>query len=197
MLSELFQQAKQIEKLINRISDTLRSRQLIEMLIQDRIANPEQPIVAGLLAAAQSIKSAPIILYGLREYIDSRLEAMYPGQDIRSELLPEKEAIESRPQDWLSVGDVLIGYGGVTHDERGPRVIVEALEDGYTWRYLAEPEMEARPARFDRFFQRRDWVKCELASDTLEEQLQEISEMQTTEIAALEAVFNQLSSREF
>jgi hypothetical protein len=196
-LESLFSQSKEIEKLINKISDLLRSKGLIDFFVNDRIDNPENPKVVGILAAAESLKSYPIVMYGLREFVDATLETLYPGQNIRSELLPLKEELESRPTDWVSEGDVLVGFSGVTNDTKGPRVVEAITEDGCIWRYLSEPEMEPLPAQYDRFFQRRDWILCELSTESLEGQLEEIEEMQETEIAALQGQYNFLLNKEF
>lgn len=197
MLQDLFLQAKRIELLNTRLEDVLRSKKLIEFYVRDRLEHPEEPLLANLLSQAKQLKSYAIVAYGLKEFVDDILANLYPGQGIQSILLESKEELENRAIDWLSVGDVITGFSGVTCDARGPRVITAEQEHCYEWRYLAEPEMQSRAPHIDPFFRRRDWVRCSVKTTEVEEQLLEVSLMQEEEIEALANLWEFLNSGEF
>jgi hypothetical protein len=196
-LSTLYEQVKQIEKLNDRLSDQLRSKTLIQFFVDDRINDPEEPAIQPILTVAGGLKSFPIVMFGLKEYVDAVLEELHPRQNIRSVLLPSKTELENRPHDWLDAGDSVIGFSGVTNDLNGPRIITGVNDDGYMWRYLADEGMEPRSANHDRWFQRRDWVKLEFVSTELEEQLEEIEVLQAAEIDGLQGMLTFLNDKQF
>lgn len=197
-LQQLYTQAQEIERLNDRLSDLLRSNQLIEFYVQDRLAHPDSPALSAVLERARQLKSYPIVMYGLKEIVDEYLAQNYPGQNLTSVLEP-KEQLENRATDWLTEGDILVGFSGVTKDDRGPRIIAGTTEDGsaYLWRYIAQPDMEPRAANHDRYFRRRDWIKVDVASEDLEDVLAEVELIQKSEVEGLQQFVVFLETKAF
>ena len=197
-LTALFNQAMAIAEFHNyRLIDLLKSQQMVDFFIQDRVENVENPITPLIVARSQEVKSYAIIFYGLREYVDSVLANRYPGQGIVAESLETKNQLEANPANWLRIGDIITGFGDATRDNRGPRKITNITEERCFWAYVAEPEMEERPASYDKFFQRRDWIRIEISGETWQENLDDCWRTQNEEIEGLTALYDYLNNREF
>jgi len=186
-LPELFQKTQQVSSLVYRVKDNLISNSLVDFFINEKLAheNPEDSLINELLNKFKGLRTYASVLYGLKEHVDYQLAVRFPEQGLKADFLPSKQDLENKPANWLEPGDILIGLSEVTQDSAGPRVIVDAALTHYSWRYLTQPSMSPKTPRIDKFFQRIDWVKLELESDELQEQLDEISTILDQELAGL------------
>lgn len=176
-IADITAQARTIANLCYKCQDVLKGHQLVEFFK----ANPER--TTALTTAAAGLKSYPIVLYGLKEALDS-------------EVLPSKDELENRPSNWLAVGDLIVGWVGYVVDK--PRVVVEVTLDGYHWRYLDEDEEVSRkPNRYDPFFRNRGWVKMDISATSIDDAIAHIHQVQTEEIEQLQSRIEYFANREF
>lgn len=194
ILAELFSLAKQVETLAERIRVQLRSRQMIDFFLKDRVNNPESPKLAPLLAEAKTLKSYRLIFFGYKEAIDSQLAVFHPGEGYQSELLEAKEALVSAP-GWAQPGTILAGLSGVTNDTKGPRVVVEATESGCTWQYLVN-DTTPKPQQYDGFYLIPDWVEVP-NEGTITDQLEALKAIYQEEVTKLSGFVDYLNERRF
>lgn len=194
ILAELFSLAKQVETLAERIRVQLRSRQMIDFFLRDRVNNPESPKLAPLLAGAKTLKSYRLIFFGYKEAIDSQLAVFHPGEGYQSELLEAKEALVSAP-GWAQPGTILAGLSGVTNDTKGPRVVVDVAETGCTWRYLVN-DSTPKPQQYDEFYSLPDWVEVP-NEGTITDQLKALKAIYQEEVTKLSGFVDYLNERRF
>lgn len=169
-LSDLIDQAHQIKNLVYKIQDQLTSYTVVNFFQ----SNPEQ--TQQVLASTEEIRSRRLVLYGLAERLQSAV-------------LPLRDVLAERSDDWLEVGDIIVGWQGALIDK--PRVILDITEDGYLWRFYDE-EDQRNPVALDRFYQHVGWEK--LGADLA---IEEIHAIQQEEIDVLTEKLDYFSGREF
>jgi len=193
VLADLFSKSVQIEKLTDRVRDLLKGRQMIQHFLADRVQNPESPAIKAVLDKAKALKTFAYLFFGYKEQVDTLLASLYPEEQYTSEYLPVKESL-AKDQGWCSPGTVLLGLTGRTRDQHGPRVIVDAIDEGCTWRYLTASEV--RTAVHDRYFVLPDWVELS-GTGSVQEQLDEAVAITEAEILLLQEFVDYLNNREF
>ena len=132
-------QSRQICNLINRARDLLMRPDTIQYFRN----RPE--LEELLLSDSSSLKTYPLILMGLKEKIGSTI-------------LPSREELVQREEDWLEVGDCVVGWQGFLCDN--PRIVTDVTDGGYKWRYATEGEEISRgPVGLDKWLQAPGWIK--------------------------------------
>ena len=177
-ITELKSQAQEIAKLINSLRDYLTKPSTIQFFRD----NPS--LGAALVSNTAALKSKSMVLWGLKDSIEQS-----------TDFLPTNAQLsENRADTWLAAGDIIDGWIDYLADR--PRVIVAANLDGYTWRWIDDPEATVRGPglgrmKTDRFLQSHGWVK--LTGSTLAA----ISEEQATEIEEMQTLITYFSSKAF
>jgi hypothetical protein len=194
LLDDQFALAEQIGTLTFRIRGQLRSRQMIDFFLKDRVNNPESPKLAPLLASAKALKSYCWIFDGYKESVDSQLAAKYPTENYQSELLDSREALK-KSEGWVQPGIILAGLSGATIEAKGPRVVVEVTETGCTWRYLVN-DTTPKPQQFDKFYNLPDWVEVPNEGTTAD-QLKALKTIYQEEVTKLSGFVDYLNERRF
>ncbi len=182
---EIKTQSDNIRKLIYKLQDTLRGTQLVSHF-------RENPLhTQFILDATKEYQSSHLVLDGLKEALGSSI-------------LPARESLLTKQNDWLEEGDLIAGWApGLTESENSPhpsiRVIEEVTEAGYKWRFLDEEETISRnPVIYDSFFQHPGWIKLGISLEgTLKEVIADIYELQEFEIEGLLDQLNYFESKSF
>lgn len=193
VLADLFSKSVQVERLTDRVRDLLKGRQMIQHFLVDRVRNPDAPAIKAVLDKAKALKTFNYLFFGYKEQVDALLASLYPEEQYTSEYLPTKDAL-IKTQGWCGAGTVLLGLTGRTRDQHGPRVIVDATDEGCTWRYLSGTDVRA--AVHDRHFLLPDWIELS-GTGTVQEQLDEAVAITEAEILLLQEFVAYLNNREF
>jgi hypothetical protein len=173
----LSEQSTKIINLILEAQTELGRKDLIEYFK----SNPG--LEEALLSAAEaSLKSYPLVLRGLK-------------QKLGSMILPDLGESD-HDADWLTVGEVFVGWTGFLHTHKvdRPYVVTASTEAGYEWRYLDDPESTSyQPMLNDPHLRFAGWHKIEVSDDPVVE----IEAYQQSEIEALTGQLVYLSSNQF
>jgi hypothetical protein len=179
-LNEVVLQSREIADTAYKIQALLQSKSLIKFFNQSNLSD-------SLIQSASTLKSYPIVMYGMREHNIRTFGTSH---------LPAKDTLENKPSNWLSNGDIIVGWYGPCVDK--PRVIQTLTPGGYTWRWIDEEDSVNRdPVQLNKFFQSRGFIKMELEETGYHDQLDEIYSIQSDELSSLNYYENYISDRTF
>lgn len=191
-LNDLAIQSRQIGELAINIRDYLTKPSTVRYFLQ----NPS--LAETLLTNANTLGSKVVILYGLKESLVSAIsEIEKQGIVVDAttvDVLPTKaELTAARPQNWLSVGDIIGGWINYIADR--PRVVDDVTLTGYTWHFLGDDGNVQGPGlgynKTDKWLSNYGWVK--LTGDDVAS----IHSQQADEITALQAQLQYFQQKQF
>lgn len=181
-IAQIVDQQNKIASLTRRARASLNR----PFVLQHFRANPDA--TEGVLEVAQeTLKTWHLILDGFRELWQSQI------------LPTHEDCVSVNPSGWLEVGDIILPWRGDLIDSHGGRVIVAKNDSNeYSWRYLNEAEDVARdPVFYDKGFRHYAWIKAPITSDDYQTQLNEIHDLQASEITALTQQIEYFESNSF
>jgi hypothetical protein len=80
------------------------------------------------------------------------------AEALSSQVLPKRDQLLERQQDWLEPGDLIVGWAGEliespTSPHPSARIVTSVEDDGYKWRYADDEESISRdPVKLDPWF---------------------------------------------
>lgn len=179
-LSDLKAQSEQIAGITNKLRAALLDKQTI------RFFNERPELSNQLQSQAVGLKSQRIVLWGLREAIEAK--------GVVVDTLPAQSLLQqSRSNNWLQAGDKIAGWISYLADL--PRVIDEAVVDGYRWHWDGDTGSVRGPGigydNLDKWFQSYGWVKF-TGSTT-----QELFDEQAAEITSLQSLLTYFQQKQY
>jgi hypothetical protein len=175
-MDQIVEQCHEIVALVKNLQALFLGPQLLTFFK----TNPDK--VQTILAQTEGQRTRRLVLLGMKAALNSQI--LPPDKDLHT------------PQGWLNVDDVILPWRSGWVDR--PRVIAEETENGYRWRYLGEDESIMRdPNRFWPWLNNIGLEYVELTGESVEEQIDEIYEIQSTEIETLKAQLEYFGSKKF
>ena len=153
-ISDIKPQARQIQQAVASLQAVLLGVELVEHFKQ----HPD--VVQVILGQTDTSRSRRLVLNGLAEALSSQV-------------LPKRDQLLERQQDWLEPGDLIVGWAGEliespTSPHPSARIVTSVEDDGYKWRYADDEESISRaPVALDPWFQHIGWEQIEGGEDAV------------------------------
>lgn len=187
-IADIKPQPNIIKNLVIRLKESTGGTQAIEWYLQ----TPE--LQQAFLDQLAPLRTKRFFLYGYKEDVEARYSV--------PNIYPTMAQVMTRSEAWLSVGDVILGWGsGLIEADGSPnpsaRIVEERIPSGanrgYKWRYVGSQEIR-NPVKLNRWFQDIGW---ELLGPNSETVVDDIYTVQSEEITMLNEQIDYFEGRHY